>query len=84
MPREIKDSGYARFSRVNKCIMDTFHSTETFGLNFQGLPVANGRAFSKISKKEDNLMRYPKIFKNFFLKLFFSFNFAPIIDRTFG
>ena len=55
-------------------IMDTFHSTETFGLNFQRLTVA----------KEDNLMRYPKVFKNFFLKLFFSFNFAPIIDRTFG
>ena len=65
-------------------ITDTFHSTETFGLNFQRLPVANGRDFSKISKIEDNLMRYPKIFKNFFLKLFFSFNFAPIIDRTFG
>ena len=65
-------------------IMGAFHSTKTSGLKFWQLPVANGRAFSKISKKEDNHMWYPEIFKNFFLKLFFSFNFAPIIDRTFG
>ena len=35
-----------------------FDSTKTPGLNFQQLPVANGTAFSKISKKEENLASY--------------------------
>ena len=61
-------------------IMGAFHLTKTSGLDSQQLIVANGKALSKIFKKEDNLTWYPKICDNSFLKLFFSFNFAPLID----
>ena len=54
-----------------------------FGLNFRQLPVANGTAFSKISKKEDNLTRYTQIFESFFPEIFFPFNFAPGNSRIF-
>ena len=39
------------------------HSTKTSGLNFRQLPVAKGTAFSKISKKEDNLASYTQLFE---------------------
>ena len=38
--------------------LGAFHSTKTSGLNFQQLPLANGTAFSKTSRREDNLVRY--------------------------
>ena len=50
----------------------TFHSSKTSVLNFLQLPVVNRTAFSKISEKEDNLTRYTKIFKDFFLGSFLS------------
>ena len=42
-----------------------FRSTKTSALNFRQLPDVSGKAFSKISTKEDNLARYTQIFKNF-------------------
>ena len=56
--------------------MRAFHLTKTSGLNSQQLIVTNGKVLSKIFEKDDNLMWYPKICDNFFLKLFFS-PFAP-------
>ena len=50
----------------------TFHSSKTSVLNFLQLPVVNSTAFSKISEKEDNLTKYTKIFKGFFLGSFLS------------
>ena len=50
----------------------TFHSSKTSVLNFLQLPVVNRTAFSKISEKENNLTRYTKIFKDFFLGSFLS------------
>ena len=47
-------------------ILGTLHSTKTSGLNFWQLPVASGTAFSGISKKGGNLMRYTQIFEKFF------------------
>ena len=38
--------------------LGAFHLAKTSGLNFRQLVVANGTAFSKISKNEDNLTRY--------------------------
>ena len=38
--------------------LGAFLLTKTSGLNFRQVAVANGTAFSKISKKEDNLARY--------------------------
>ena len=38
--------------------LGTFYLIKTCGLNFRQLAVANGTAFSKIFKKEDNLARY--------------------------
>ena len=60
------------------------HSTKTSGLNFRQLPVAKGTAFSKISKKEDNLASYTQLFEKFFPQVFFPFHFAPGISRIFG
>ena len=51
-------------------IMGPFHSTKTSGLNFWQLPVANGTAFSKISKPDENLARYTQIFENAFSRKF--------------
>ena len=67
-----------------------FDSTKTSGLNFQQLPVANGTAFSKISKKEENLASYTirgigllyEVY--FFPKVFFPFNIAPGVFRLSG
>ena len=61
-----------------------FRSTKTSALNFRQLPVANGRAFSKISTKEDNLARYTQIFQKFFPGVCFPFNFASGISGIFG
>ena len=44
--------------------LGAFQSTKTSGLKFRQLLAANGTAFSKISKKEDNL-------ENFFRKFSF-------------
>ena len=53
-----------------------FHSAKTSGLNFRQFPLANGTAaFSKISKKEDNLARYTQI-SNFFSRNFSSIKFC--------
>ena len=38
--------------------------------------------FKKFPKKRTTTW-YPKVFKNLIPKLFFSFHFVPIIDRTF-
>ena len=38
--------------------LGAFQSTKTSGLKFRQLLVANGTAFSKISKNEDNLAKY--------------------------
>ena len=51
--------------------LGAFQSTKTSGLKFRQLLVANGTAFSKISKKEDNLAKYTQIFENFFRKFSF-------------
>ena len=61
-----------------------FLFTKTSGLNFRQLPVAKGTAFSKISRKEDNLASYTQLFEKFFPEVFFPFNFAPGISRIFG
>ena len=45
-------------------IRGAFHSTKTSGLNFRQLPVANGTAFSKISKKGTTSRGIPKIFRH--------------------
>ena len=46
----------------NRCVTTVhfgrFQSTKTSGLKFRQLLVANGTAFSKISKNEDNLAKY--------------------------
>ena len=51
---------------------------------FRQLPVANGAVFSKISKKEDYLAKYTQIFEFLFPEVYFPFNFAPGVFRTFG
>ena len=51
--------------------LGAFQSTKTSGLKFRQLLAANGIAFSKISKKEDNLAKYTQIFENFFRKFCF-------------
>ena len=48
------------------------------GLNFRQLPVANGTAFSKIFKNEDNLARYTQIFEKFTRK--FSFQLTSLSE----
>ena len=52
-------------------IMDTFHSTETFGLNFQRLTVANGRAFSKLFQKRGQPHAVSQSFQKFLPETFF-------------
>ena len=54
--------------------LGAFQSTKTSGLKFRQLLVANGTAFSKISKNEDNLAKYTQIFENFFRKFPFHSN----------
>ena len=54
--------------------LGAFQSTKTSGLKFRQLLAANGIAFSKISKKEDNLAKYTQIFENFFRKFSFHSN----------
>ena len=44
----------------------------------------SNRAFSKISKKEENLASNTQIFENVSPEVFFPFNFAPRISRMFG
>lgn len=51
--------------------LGAFQSTNTSGLKFRQLLVANGTAFSKLSKKEDNLAKYTQIVENFFRKFSF-------------
>jgi len=43
--------------------------------------VANGKAFSEISGKRDNLARCTKIFENFLLGIFVPFDFTPGFSR---
>ena len=62
---------------------DAFYSTKTSSLNFQQLPGANGTAFSKLSKTGQPREVYPN-FRNFFLRSFSPFNFAPAKSRIFG
>ena len=51
-------------TQQNRETLGAFHSTKTSGLNFRQLPaVANETAFSKISRNENNLARYTKIFE---------------------
>ena len=50
-------------TQQNRETLGAFHSTETSGLNFRQLPVANETVFSKISRNENNLARYTKIFE---------------------
>ena len=40
----------------------------------------NGRAFSRVSGKEENLARYTEIFGNFFLGIYFPLGFLPGIS----
>ena len=60
-----------------KEVQGAFHSTKTSGLNFRQLLVANRTAFSKFSKKEDNLARYTQIFENFSRKFSFRSTLFP-------
>ena len=53
-----------------------FPFNQMSALNFRQLPVANGTAFSKISKKEDNLAMYTQISK-FFSRKFSFHSFLP-------
>ena len=64
-------------TQQNRETLGAFHSTKTSGLNFRQLPaVANETAFSKISRNENNLARYTKIFeKKNFPEVFFPCNF---------
>ena len=48
------------------------------GLNFRQLPVANGTAFFKIFKNEDNLASYTQIFEKFTRK--FSFQLTSLSE----
>ena len=52
--------------------LGAFHSSKTSALNVRQLPVANGTAFSKISKQEVNFARYSQIFEKFFSGSFLS------------
>ena len=63
----------------NRCVtteytLGAFQSSKTSGLKFWQLLVANGTAFSKISKNEDNLAKYTQIFENFVRKFPFHSN----------
>jgi len=46
-------------------ILGAFHSMKNSGLNFQKFPVTNRTAFSRISRKADNLATYTQIFRHF-------------------
>jgi hypothetical protein len=59
-------------------------SSKHSALNFQKFPVANETAFSGISGKEDNLVRYTQIFENFLARISVPFAFPPRISGTFG
>ena len=67
-----------------------FRFNQNVWFDFQQVPVANGTAFSKISKKEENLASYTirgigllyEVY--FFPKVFFPFNFAPGVFRLSG
>ena len=60
--RRVKGNLNMRWSRdyqgFSQLYWGAFHSTSKSGLNFRQLPVANGTAFSKVSKKKDKLARY--------------------------
>ena len=64
-------------------ILGTLHLTKTSGLNFWQLPVANGTAFSRISKKKKGQPHevYPNFPKNFFSESFLS---IQLCSRIFG
>ena len=64
---------------LTKYVLGAFHSTKTSALNIQLLPVANGTAYSKISKRGKH-----NTVENFFPNVFLPFNFAPGISRIFG
>ena len=51
---------------------------KTSGLKFRQLLAANGTAFSKISKKEDNLAKYNQVFEKIFRK--FSFHSTLLLE----
>lgn len=54
-----------------------FHSAQNSGLNFRNLPVTNGMHFPKfrISAKEDNLVKFSQIFRNYHTKNSVPFDF---------
>ena len=58
----------ARNGKLKQSIENKGHFpfNQMSGLNFRQHSVANGAAFSKISRKEDNLARYSQIFETFF------------------
>jgi len=55
-------------------------------LSFQKFAVANGTAFSRIPRKENNLVRYryTQIFRNLWLGIIVSFDFPPRIYEIFS
>jgi len=53
-------------------------------LNFRQLPVANGTAFSKIFKNEDNLARYTQIFEKLTRKFSFQLTLLSEFLTVFG
>ena len=54
-----------------------FHSTKTSGLNFRQLPLANGTAFCKISKKRTTSRGIPKFSETFSRKFSFHSTLLP-------
>ena len=67
--------------------LGAFHSSKTSALNVPQLPVANGTAFSKISKQGVNFARYSQIFEKFFSRSFLAIPLGiltPGIFRIFG
>lgn len=62
------------------------HQRKSSDLSFQKFAVANGTAFSRIPRKENNLVRYryTQIFRNLWLGIIVSFDFPPRIYEIFS
>ena len=58
-------------------MMGTLHSTKMSGLHCQQLPITNGTAFPKISKKRTRLRGIPKFSKKFYWQFSFHSTFLP-------
>ena len=60
-----------------------FRSAKKSGLNLRRFPVAKREAFSEISEKVDNLVRYTQIFETFFFRISVPCDLSPGISEIF-